>query len=251
MANLMYVERTYRQWSGKEGLNRFAVIIEQSDLQIQCRGDLKSEAMSLLKIARNEIESYITAHPSFGESLEPVDVREDAPPIIRSLSAAGRAWRVGPMAAVAGAVAQFVGRGLADRSDEVIVENGGDIYLRSSEPVRVALYAGESSPFSNKIAFLVNAANGIGVCTSSGVVGPSLSFGEADAVVAVSSDATFADAAATAVANHIAKPADVARVLDEEREEARLGGLIACCGDKLGMWGDIEIVKMGASPCDV
>jgi ApbE superfamily uncharacterized protein (UPF0280 family) len=246
----MYVERTYRQLSGKNGLNRFAVIIGQSDLQIQCHGDLESEATGLLKIARNEIEAYIAAHPFFGESLEPVDVREDAPPIIRSLSAAGRAWKVGPMAAVAGAVAQFVGRGLAGRSNEVIVENGGDLYLRSSEPVSVALYAGESSPFSDKIAFLVNAADGIGVCTSSGVVGPSLSFGKADAVVAVSSDVAFADACATALANRIKKPADVERVLDEEREEARLDGLIACCGDRLGLWGDIQIVKMGASPCD-
>ena len=225
--------------------------IGRSDLQIQCDGDLENEATSLLKIARNEIEAYIAAHPSFGESLVPVNVSEDAPAIIRSLSAAGSAWSVGPMAAVAGAIAQFVGRGLANRSDEVIVENGGDLYLRSSEPVSVALYAGESSPFSDKIAFLVNAADGIGVCTSSGVVGPSLSFGEADAVVAVSSDVAFADACATALANRIAKPADVARVLDDEREEARLDGLIACCGDKLGLWGDIEIVKPGGFPCDV
>jgi ApbE superfamily uncharacterized protein (UPF0280 family) len=246
----MYVERTYRQWSGKNGLNRFAVTIGQSDLQIQCHGDLKSEATRLLKIARNEIETYVAAHPSFGESLTPVDVREDAPLIIRSLSTAGRAWKVGPMAAVAGAVAQFVGKGLADRSDEVIVENGGDLYLKSSEPISVALYAGEGSPFSDKIVFLVNAVDGIGVCTSSGVVGPSLSFGKADAVVAVSNDVAFADACATALANRIAKPADVARVLDEEREEARLDGLIACCGDRIGLWGDIEIVKRGAFQCD-
>ncbi len=251
MAKLMYVERTYRQRSGKNGLNRFTVTIGQSDLQIQCHGDLKTEATRLLKIARNAIEAYIAAHPSFGASLVPVDVCENAPPIIRSLSAAGRAWKVGPMAAVAGAVAQFVGRGLADRSDEVIVENGGDLYLRSSEPVSVALYAGEVSPFSDKIAFLVNAADGIGVCTSSSVVGPSFSFGKADAVVAVSSDVAFADACATALANRIKKPADVARVLNEEREEERLDGLIACCGDRFGLWGDIELVKMGAFQCNI
>ena len=152
------------------------------------------------------------------------------------------------MAAVAGAVAQEVGKRLSQSCETVIVENGGDVYARTgnARPLRLALYAGEDSPFSDRVGFEVDASNGIGVCTSSGRVGPSLSFGCADAVVAIADDTAEADAAATAIANQIQKPADVDAAVTAARESGRLRGLIACVGDRLGVWGDIELVRLGA-----
>jgi len=125
----------------------------------------------------------------------------------------------------------------------VIVENGGDVFARSSEPVTCGLYAGERSPFRDRVAFRVDATAGVGVCTSSGVVGPSLSLGRADAVVAIARDTAHADAAATALANRIERPADVDRVVAEEAERGALDGLIACMGDRIGLWGEVELVR--------
>ena len=147
------------------------------------------------------------------------------------------------MASVAGAIAEFVGNELLAFSPEIIVENGGDIYAKAPEPLKLALFAGEASPFAGRLAFEISASAGIAVCTSSGRVGPSLSFGLADAVVAIHESGAFADAAATAIANRIHTPSDVARVVAEEKEEERLQGLIACAGDQLGLWGDFELIR--------
>jgi len=238
----MYVERFYRQWVGARSLSRFEVKVEQSDLLILCEGDLEHSAHHALCDARAQIENYIEINREFGASMKPVDVDEDAAGIVRRMGHAGRCWNVGPMAAVAGAVSQYVGESLLEESSTVIVENGGDVFLKAPRKVRFALYAGEDSPFKDRVSFEVDARGGLGVCTSSGRVGPSISFGKADAVVAIADDAAFADAAATAIANRISKPADVPVEVDGAKENGALRGLVACCGDRLGIWGDVELV---------
>jgi ApbE superfamily uncharacterized protein (UPF0280 family) len=238
-----YEERFYRKWSKHADLYRFEVQNKQSDLLILCDLNLKDEATRALFEARRDIEETIARAPLFASTLAPMDVHSDSS-VIHSMVEAGRLWNVGPMAAVAGAVSEYVGRSLLRLSARsVFVENGGDIFAMSDRPVRFGLYAGEESPFKDKLTFAVPAQDGIGICTSSGKVGPSLSFGKADAVVAVHQDAAVADAAATAVANQIKTPDDVARVVEKEGERGLLLGLIACCGDKLGMWGDLELVQ--------
>ena len=147
------------------------------------------------------------------------------------------------MAAVAGAVSEWVARALLDGAETVIVENGGDVYAKAPEPLKLALYAGEASPFAGRLAFEISAADGVAVCTSSGRVGPSLSFGNADAVVAIHESGAFTDAAATAVANRVHSPEDVAEVVAEEKSRGALRGLIACAGDRLGLWGDFKLIK--------
>jgi hypothetical protein len=124
----------------------------------------------------------------------------------------------------------------------VIVENGGDIYARTDGELRCAVYAGERSPFGDRLAFAVDARDGVGVCTSSGTVGPSLSFGRADALVVIAASAAIADAAATAIANRIHSPADVGPVVEESSGGPGLRGLVACCGDRLAIWGELELV---------
>jgi ApbE superfamily uncharacterized protein (UPF0280 family) len=238
----MYEQRFYRDRIGRDGLARFEVKVEQSDLLILCDRDLERRALEELRRVRGEIEGRIAADPEFGTALEPCAVDDRDPEVVREMARAGRAWGVGPMAAVAGAVAERVGRALTAESETVIVENGGDVFARSPEPATFALYAGESSPFRDRLRFRVAAADGVGVCTSSGVVGPSLSFGRADAVVAVAASTPFADAAATAIANRVQRPADVDAVVSQERRRGLLDGLIVCAGDRLGIFGDIELV---------
>jgi uncharacterized protein len=236
-----YRERTYRTWSGREDLLAYCVRMATSDLRIQTAVDLEDRARALLAEARGEVEAAAREIEGFAGSLVPVAVPEGAGPTVSSMAAAARAWGVGPMAAVAGAIAQAVGEGLMGASREVIVENGGDIYLRCDLTATVALYAGEASPFRDRLAFELDATRGIGVCTSSAVVGPSLSLGRADAVMAVSPDCALADAAATSIANRVSSPADVDRVIDDEAKRGRLDALVICCGDKLGVWGNLEL----------
>ena len=245
-----YSERFYRQWMTRRDLERFQVTIGESDLLILCDGRLEGLARELLAGVRGLIEGRIARDGGFAVALEPHPVGEDAPPIIQAMAGAARRWNVGPMAGVAGAVAQAVGRGLLDECETVIVENGGDVFVRSDEPVCFRLFAGDDSPFSDRIGFEVDASGGIGVCTSSAKVGPSLSYGRADAVVAIAGDAVEADVAATALANRIRSGGDVKMIVEEQERGSTLGGLIACAGDSIGFWGEIELRRLGKNEND-
>jgi ApbE superfamily uncharacterized protein (UPF0280 family) len=238
----VYSERYYRTWVHRDDLVRFRIVVKESDLAIACDQEMAEVASSSLITTRAALDSYVVRNPEFVTSLVPLAEDRYAPAIVKDMLAAASAWQVGPMAAVAGAVAQAVGETLARTAAVVVVENGGDIFIKSPRPVRMALYAGEASPFSDRVVFEVAAHQGMGVCTSSGVVGPSFSKGRADAVVALASDAASADAAATAIANRIHRPDDIAPVVEAQRHRGALLGLLACCGDQLGLWGDIQLV---------
>lgn len=235
------VERFYRNWVSPKARHRFDVVVDQTDLAVTCSQPLRGAARQAVVEAREQVLSAIAKQREFGTSLEPVEVPEDFPPLARAMAEAARCWSVGPMAAVAGAIAEYVGRRLAREADHVVVENGGDAFVISSEPLCFALYAGSASPFADRVTFTVRPNAGLGVCTSSGRVGPSLSFGQADAVVAVSPSAAFADAAATSLANRIRAAGDVGPLVESERRSGALSGLIACCAEKLGAFGDVEL----------
>ncbi len=145
---------------------------------------------------------------------------------------------------MAGAVAQMVGEKLLHSSPEIIVENGGDIYLKVSRKRVVAIYAGESA-FSGKLAIEVAPdRTPLGICTSSGKVGPSLSLGIADAAVVVAPSAALADAAATAVGNAVKSEDDVDAALEIGRRIKGVSGIVVIAGSNLGVWGDIRLLNM-------
>ena len=239
----MYTNPSYRDQVRAEGLTRFHVTLKESDLLVLCESDLSSSAEAELCRVRTSLEAWISNDPVFKSTLLPHTVESQAPQIAKEMAAATERWGIGPMGAVAGALAQAVGKHLEQDSETVVVENGGDTYAKARQPLRFGLYAGEASPFSNRLAFEVDASAGVGVCTSSGTVGPSLSFGRADAVVAIATDAAEADAAATALANRLKTPADIDDVLNDEQTQDALVGLIACIGDHIGFWGDVTLHK--------
>jgi hypothetical protein len=155
-----------------------------------------------------------------------------------------RLANVGPMAAVAGAMAEWVSKDLLELSREVIVENGGDIYLATSKERTIGIYAAES-PFSLKIGVVIRPEETpLGICTSSGTVGHSLSFGKADAVCIVSKSAALADAAATAVGNIIQEKKDIELGLERGKEIEGVLGTLIIVGDKMGVWGDIKLIQL-------
>jgi ApbE superfamily uncharacterized protein (UPF0280 family) len=150
------------------------------------------------------------------------------------------------MAAVAGAVAEAVGKDLLALSPEVIIENGGYIFIHSLTTRNIVIYAGKS-PFSGKIALEIAADDTpCGICTSSGTVGHSLSFGRADAVIVLAASAALADAAATAICNRVKKTSDIEPQLEHSQKMEGLTGIVIIIGARIGVWGGVKLVEMQA-----
>ncbi len=238
-----YVERFYRGWTGTKDLVAFEARVRESDLFILAERAMREEALRALVAARADIERYIERDAVFARTHAPHAVPADAPAIVKEMAEAAAKWHVGPMAAVAGAIAEHVGRALVPHSSAVIVENGGDVFALAPRPVRFALFAGSRSAFSGEVVFEVAADRGVGVCSSSGTIGPSFSYGLADAVAAVAPSAAEADAAATAIANAVREEADVDRVIKDPEYRARLLALVAAKGGRLGVWGGLRLVE--------
>jgi ApbE superfamily uncharacterized protein (UPF0280 family) len=175
--------------------------------------------------------------------MEALPIDDGSPQIIKMMLEAAQKAGVGPMASVAGAIAECVGTELLAFSPEVIVENGGDVYLKISKKRLIGVYAG-NSPLSGKIGLEINGRDTpLGVCTSSGTVGHSLSYGKADAVIALSRSATLADAAATAIGNLIKEPADIPEGIEVAQNITGLKGVIIIIGSNMGLWGEVTICQ--------
>ncbi len=236
--------RTYRSWVRNDDLVPFYAVVNETDLYIRAQSYLKDEAMSAVRKCRADIESYIVKRHDFLMTLEPIDVEPGAPPIVVAMADAARKAGVGPMAAVAGAIAEAVGCELMQWSPEVIIENGGDIFIATAKPRTIGVFAGDS-PFSGKLAVEVGAGT-IGACTSSGTVGHSLNFGNADAVLILSPSTALADAAATAVSNAVKTAADIPAAIELAQTIDGVTGVLIVIGDKLGIWGEVKLCEAGA-----
>ncbi|MDI9571436.1 MAG: UPF0280 family protein [Pseudomonadota bacterium] len=236
-----YRERTYRQSVTASGLVTFQVALRETDLLVAADVDLTEQTrLSVLK-HRAHLESYIERYPAFLHSLAPLPNDPLAPPIVRTMLAAAKAAGVGPMAAVAGALSDYVGRDLSGWTKNLIVENGGDIFLHTTASRRVAVFAGPS-PWTGRLTLEIAPEDmPLGICTSSATVGPSLSFGKADAVCVLSSTAALADAAASRIGNMIRSPRDIKKALQAGRAIQGTQGIVIVLGDKLGVWGKIKI----------
>ncbi len=240
----MYEKRTYRNLVKTDDLISFEVIVKETDLLVRAERDLSKETRESVLKYRHQLETYIAANPRFQESLVPVTDDAYAPEIVREMIRTSQRARVGPMAAVAGAMAEMVSRDLLKLSREVIVENGGDIYLATSKERTVGIYAGNSA-LSLKIGIMVSSEESpLGICTSSGTVGPSLSFGKANAVCVLSKSAALADAAATAVGNVVIEKKDIELGLERGREIEGVLGTLIIVEQKMGVWGNLKLIQL-------
>lgn len=200
--------------------------------------DTAAEAVRTL---RAELDAYITANPEFLKILKPIEPAMIASEAVKAMCRAAEFAGVGPMAAVAGAFSAHTGLKILETSKQVIVENGGDIFIKTDNPKTVAVFAGKSS-LSLKVGIVVDSRERpMSVCTSSGTVGPSLSFGKADAAVVVSPNAYLADACATRLGNEIKCGADIERALDVIVRIRGVTGAMAIVDDVCGAVGDIRL----------
>jgi len=240
----MYEQRTYRNLVKTDDLVKFEVVVKETDLLVRAESNLSNETRESVLKYRHQLETYITMHPEFQRSLIPLAEDPRAPELVREMIRVSQMARVGPMAGVAGAMAEWVSKDLLKFSKEVITENGGDIYLATNRERTIGIYAGQS-PLSLKIGVVIGPEESpLGICTSSGTVGPSLSFGKADAVCILSKSAALADAAATAVGNIVREKKDIELALESGREIEGILGIVIIVGEKMGVWGSIKLTQL-------
>jgi uncharacterized protein len=199
---------------------------------------------------RGILDSYIRTFPSFRTALTPLACLPSAPEVVRRMTQASTLVGVGPMAAVAGAMAALAAQaGLAAGAAEAIVDNGGDVYACSDRPVTIALYAGNAA-IGRQLALRVEpSAMPLAVCSSSGKMGHSLSLGRCDLATVVGDDAALADAAATQAANLVRGPDDIDRALDTIAAIPGVRGVLIAHADRVGLAGRLpRLVRLADAP---
>ena len=220
-------ERTCRTFAHREAV--FRIYCEAFDA-------VKAEIVHLRKV----LDAYIDRHPAFRTSFEPVELLAGAPDIAGRMAHAAGLVGVGPMAAVAGAMAQGAAEAaLAAGVREVIVDNGGDIFLHAAAPVIVALGTG-TAELADRLAFALEPRDTpIAICSSSGRMGHSMSLGQCDLATVVAKDAALADAAATQAANLVTTDADVDRALECIAAIEGVDGVVIVRDERVGLAGDL------------
>lgn len=244
----MVEPRFYRHRMGEGRFNSFTVGYKDSDLWIGV--DPHHEIRELIPFARQklvevrqELEDYLLVHPEFALSFQPVELLPQAPEIARCMTRAGLQAGTGPMAAVAGAFSEYLGRTMLDHFglDEIVVENGGDIFLKLKHNLVLSIYAGQSS-LSGKIGIEIPAGESpLGVCTSAATVGPSVSFGQADAVMVACKNCALADAWATAIGNQVKSAADIEIQLEQAGKQAEILSVVIVCQEQVGIRGSFGL----------
>ncbi len=219
------------------------IVIEETDLHIQAERELRPQSLSAARQARGQVQREIARRPEFLTSLHPLLAPEDAEVVPATMYAAAAVAGVGPMAAVAGAIAQYVGEALAAQSAQVIVENGGDLYVNTARERVIAVGAGPS-PLSGRVGLVLSAGMVGGVCTSSATVGHSYSAGRADAAVAIANDAALADAAASALGNRVLVPGDAEAAVQWALGLPGVTGALVVIGATLAAGGGIELARI-------
>ncbi|MDL2231732.1 UPF0280 family protein [Porphyromonadaceae bacterium OttesenSCG-928-L07] len=243
-----YKDRVYRDYLSNDRWTSFIIKYRGADIWIgvdkdSYQADMPEFCNTVFRDLKISVEEYFKRDPSFATSLVPYEAQEFAPEILKKMSAVSYKTGIGPMSAVAGAVALYILEALKSRYNivEGIVENGGDIYADIKEDIDVPVFAG-GSPLSEKVGLHIQASEApLGICTSSGTVGHSLSFGKADAVMIICHDVLLADSYATNFANYIRKAEDINKMLDKIKQIDDILAALLIKDDQMGVIGKFEL----------
>jgi uncharacterized protein len=244
----MYEPRTYRQQFNCKRFYSFLTVFRETDLwvgidQNSYNPEMKNIVFQKVVLLRNRLDEYIKENPEFQKSLIPIAPGALSPPEAIEMATQTTRAGVGPMASVAGLFAQKVGNEIIRNFnvEELVIENGGDIFLLLKKDLVLSVFAGKS-PLSEKIGVVIpSAKTPLGVCTSAGTVGPSLSFGKADAVMVACKNTTLADAWATALGNQVKSVGDIEPTLAYSEKYPEILSLIIICEGKVGIRGNFEV----------
>ena len=240
---MKHSKRFYRDYNSENGY-LFNVKIDTSDLFIRADSNLYDEAYNALKMARTELETYISNHEEFIHSLNPLAFHGDEGEITSEMHKASLSAGVGPMAAVAGTIAEYVGKALLDYSSEVIIENGGDLWMKLTKPAVIGIYI-NNIYFKDNLGIKINPEKTpCSVCTSTSKLGHSISFGKADSVTIIAETGALADAMATAVCNMVKTEDDMEKALNFGLSINGVRGCLIIFRDKFAALGDIELAPL-------
>lgn len=236
------MERIYRKRFNAADLVYYNVKWLETDIYAATDTDLREICELYIIKLRDILDRYTAKRPVFKTTLSPLSVTDDAPEIARKMAEAGCLAGTGPMAAVAGAFNAMLYEHISGLSSNIILENGGDILIAGAKPRRVGIYAGENK-LKDKLTLEIDpGGTAIAVCTSSGTLGHSLSFGKADSVTIISRNSYVADAAATAVANTVKTPQDIEAALQRAMAIKYVDGAVITVADTLGACGSVKFV---------
>ncbi len=241
--------RTYRKIMQGDRFVSFVVTLFETDCWIginkkSYHKDMVKFAKERIKFYRSILDKYISRNPLFLKTFSPLDLDKNSHEIIQAMLQASVLSNTGPMSTVAGAFSEFIGKDIEKEFDisEIVIENGGDIYLDIKSGFNSVIYAGDS-PLSNKIGLKIpESFSPLGICTSSATVGHSKSFGKADAVTVVSKNTLIADAFATAYCNMVKSENDIQKVLSFAKENKDIISCAIIFNDKFGIIGDLKPV---------
>ena len=234
----------YRNRIAATDLVRFHVVVKETDLLVLTECDISDLVREIVLTQRDRLERFIAGNPEFRDTLVPIAVSGAAPGIVKSMALAGQLSGVGPMAAVAGAVCEAVAAGVGGSVRELILENGGDLYVASARERIIGIFAGNTEGSGAVGLRVAPERTPIGICTSSGRIGHSLSFGDSAAATVLARSCALADAAATAVGNRVRGRHGVREGLAAARDIPGVLGVVVLRDGQLGAWGEVEIVGL-------
>ncbi|MFC2097593.1 UPF0280 family protein, partial [Bacteroidota bacterium] len=246
--SLMYEPRFYRENMGHDRFKSFRVCCMETDLWIGINkksylAEMEGYIYEKIKELRLQVELYLKNDPKFFHSFSPVKALKNAPKICKDMAGASEKAGIGPKSSVAGAFSEYVGKEIEKKysPEEIVIENGGDIYMKTNRELLLSVYAGDS-PLSGKVGIKIPLEySPLGVCTSSGTVGHSESFGKADALMLACKNTMLADALATAFGNKIKSEGDINPVLEEINQIPEVLSALIIKNDKMGISGKFEL----------
>lgn len=219
----------------------YRVIYKYSDLLISSNKDIGERIREPLMEVYGQLEFCIERDPLFLKSLVPIEVKSYFPPIVKKMCQKASVFKVGPMATVAGAVCEYLAQALFNYCSRLIIENGGDIYIKTNRDIISDIFL-KNKYFKDRIKLLIRAGSTpCGLCSSSGSFGHSLSLGKSDLVTVLAKSPISADGAATAIANKINTPADIQTNIEYFKDLDEIEGILIVKDSKIGIWGNLEL----------
>ncbi|MBU1905576.1 MAG: UPF0280 family protein [Candidatus Omnitrophica bacterium] len=245
MKSSNYQRRFYRNWVKADDLYHTHFREKETDLQILTNKKINRDFIKeRIDLYRWDIENYIRINKKFLTALKPLEVELTAPKIVKEMALQSKKANVGPMATVAGAVAEFLGQDLMKKGyKDVIIENGGDIFIKTRKARTLGIYCGKSKLWQKLKVKIKPSDTPLGICTSSGTIGHSLSFGTADLVSIFSNKSALADAVATACGNRVHSKKDALEALEFAKSIKGVQGVMIIIKNSLITWGKISFIS--------
>ncbi len=239
-------DRFYRRWHSIKSGTAYEVRFRQTNLWVRSSRNFSREVLNTVVEIHRTLTLYASKNPAFFPSLKPLPRDPLAPPVVKRMLQVAQETGVGPMASVAGLIAELVGKRLMelDPDSEIVVENGGDCFIFSDRSVVVEILPGYRKAIE-KPSLRISVEPEympVSLCTSSSKIGHSLSFGAASAVTVLSEDGAFADAAATSICNQLKSQKQLEELLEIWGKKEKIQGLVAIVNDCIGFMGNVKLV---------